>query len=751
MSPPHTPVDDAPIAGEPAHDQNSKMVPPVTTGNQNPASQSQERFGGMRNGRYEGVAARNRRESRNKVFAVVQIIAVITALCISAYALVVLNALDVQPGSAGQDASETLVKTEGRAADEVCTEGGADIFIGTDYNANGVLDDVEITSTTKVCHGKEGLSGPQGAPGEVGSNGTASLIRTTELSIGDENCTEGGLMIDSGIDIDGDGNLSDEEVSTTNFVCDGKIGSDGTSGTEGSEGAPALIDRVSPDPSICPDGFIIRFGIDNGVGEGTEFDGILDNDEVAEELKVCSTPLESGRISDIVPGVTDSFSIGCSESFEFSSKNIMLFTAVSISDGCELFVSDGTAQGTQLLMDINTVGDSIPGQLLGFTPTTDGSKVIFDANNGINGRELWISDGTEIGTMLLQDFKAGDTINGVSKIAPLGDGAVVITSDQVLNFVNESGYVSLATMTGSSTLATEIATLASIGTEFLATDASGIWFSAKDENGFLEPYHISMQGDLTHYDLNEQGSATSGAYTLVTGGLVVESTNGVNGRQLAMLYPDGSHAWLTSLVMSGSGTPTQEVGQTFGIVALGETLVFDANTSGNGATLWSYDMKTDQTRLLSSSLENAGLFVEPVVKEGKVWFDCSTPSTGSELCVSDGTVSGTKMVADVYSGTTSSEIKAISSVSNKIVFLGRGDDSSGVHGHSLWSYDPVTEEYEMVYNAWQGAGNDSGAGTYGGLSITNGRVIFVSSDDSTGHELHAWNHLVLDDEWLVLA
>ena len=51
-----------------------------------------------------------------------------------------------------------LVRTEGREADHICTEGGADIFIGNDSNRNGILEEDEVTSTTRLCHGKEGLS-----------------------------------------------------------------------------------------------------------------------------------------------------------------------------------------------------------------------------------------------------------------------------------------------------------------------------------------------------------------------------------------------------------------------------------------------------------------------------------------------------------------------------------------------------------------------------------------------------------------
>lgn len=37
-----------------------------------------------------------------------------------------------------------------------------------------------------------------------------------------------------------------------------------------------------------------------------------------------------------------------------------------------------------------------------------GDKLIFNANNSVNGNELWISDGTEAGTFMLKDINIGD-------------------------------------------------------------------------------------------------------------------------------------------------------------------------------------------------------------------------------------------------------------------------------------------------------------------------------------------------------
>lgn len=56
--------------------------------------------------------------------------------------------------------------------------------------------------------------------------------------------------------------------------------------------------------------------------------------------------------------------------------------------GRELWVTDGTVAGTRRVADIRPGGDSNPERL-----TALGGRLIFEATNGSNGREPWLSDG----------------------------------------------------------------------------------------------------------------------------------------------------------------------------------------------------------------------------------------------------------------------------------------------------------------------------------------------------------------------
>ena len=126
---------DASIAGEPAHNQAHKKVPNLHT---SPAKTQ---------------SGKKKAQPKKKVFLpLLQTILLVCVLLLSTYTYVQMNTLADVKATAGEDAAEMLVRTEGRVADSICTEGGAEIFLGNDLNSNGYLDEEEVTSSTKVCH-----------------------------------------------------------------------------------------------------------------------------------------------------------------------------------------------------------------------------------------------------------------------------------------------------------------------------------------------------------------------------------------------------------------------------------------------------------------------------------------------------------------------------------------------------------------------------------------------------------------------
>ncbi len=117
-----------------------------------------------------------------------------------------------------------------------------------------------------------------------------------------------------------------------------------------------------------------------------------------------SNGTESGTqmLKDINPGPNES-----TGSAMLVGDNALYFWASNGVSGKELWKTDGTVAGTVMVKDINpgpgNGATSIPfSQYLWY-----GDRLLFVANNGVNGDELWITDGTEAGTMMVQDITPG--------------------------------------------------------------------------------------------------------------------------------------------------------------------------------------------------------------------------------------------------------------------------------------------------------------------------------------------------------
>ena len=108
-------------------------------------------------------------------------------------------------------------------------------------------------------------------------------------------------------------------------------------------------------------------------------------------------------IKDINPGTENSQTMATSMA---AFNNYLYFAAVTPGEGCELWKTDGTAANTVMVKDI-IAGAASGIDSMGFRIASNGTVVLFSANTTANGNELWTSAGTAATTNLLKDINPG--------------------------------------------------------------------------------------------------------------------------------------------------------------------------------------------------------------------------------------------------------------------------------------------------------------------------------------------------------
>jgi trimeric autotransporter adhesin len=162
-----------------------------------------------------------------------------------------------------------------------------------------------------------------------------------------------------------------------------------------------------------------NFKDDELPGDLTNVNGTLyftiDQGKAGDELwKSDGTEAGTMMVKDIYPGATDRpvGYYGGIESYPNSSypdnltnvNGTLFFVANDGTHGRELWKSDGSRKGTVLVKEINPGGrDSYPMHLTNVKGT-----LFFAADDGTHGSELWKSDGTSAGTVRVADINPGN-------------------------------------------------------------------------------------------------------------------------------------------------------------------------------------------------------------------------------------------------------------------------------------------------------------------------------------------------------
>lgn len=122
------------------------------------------------------------------------------------------------------------------------------------------------------------------------------------------------------------------------------------------------------------------------------------------------------KVKEINPGTTNSGD-GVARLFDAKVfKGRLYFWAFDPASGHELWSTNGTAAGTALLKNTNaSTIPSINQQQYNSNPFfVFGGKMYYANNDGLKGREPWVTDGTVAGTKLFADVNASGTAGSIS-------------------------------------------------------------------------------------------------------------------------------------------------------------------------------------------------------------------------------------------------------------------------------------------------------------------------------------------------
>jgi ELWxxDGT repeat protein len=427
-------------------------------------------------------------------------------------------------------------------------------------------------------------------------------------------------------------------------------------------------------------------------GNGFTFFQALDGLHGSELWRTDGTRAGTSLIKDIRPGLHSS---APHDLASFDGR--VVFTAFDDQHGREVWISDGTAAGTFMLRDINPgPASSVYG---GATPFTEVNGVMyFAADDGQNGVELWRTDGTTSGTLLVKDIDPSKVTFGNFTYAYGSHPSDLTAFNGKLYFkATDRGHGSQLWVSDGTAAGTQRVTdnnpvpgsYASINPQSLTVFNGHLFFGAGDGAGgsALWMSDGTTAGTVPLEEINPTGGSSTfpTALTVVGDKLFFVADDGTHGREL--WGTDGTTAGTAMVAdLNPMGDAIRSSYYLRPMLAdVGGVLLFAAADGTHGQELWRSDgtaAGTSRVADINSGPGDGIKFTDPLdfaVADGKLFFAANDGTHGSRLWMSDGTKKGTSQVSNLsfpYSNPT----QAIANVNGSLFF--QADD--GIHGVELW-------------------------------------------------------------------
>ncbi len=352
---------------------------------------------------------------------------------------------------------------------------------------------------------------------------------------------------------------------------------------------------------------------------------------------------------------------------------------------------------------------------------TVGGTLYFSYDDGVNGRELWQSDGTAVGTRLAADIN-GRTLPSSPQLLTDVNGKLYFTAvnGSANNGVNGRGLYELNSATG------QVQRLVVPG-----LSGSNTYYidSLVNANGRLY-FRTSYFNDAGTYRPLYTLDPGTGAISQVAGLQYVDSISYLGGQLFFRAYSstfqegyelyriaDGSAQPVLIDVNPGGGSSSAQE-----LVIAGGVLYFTAERAGIGRELFRLDASFNAVPVRdiwpgANSANPRSLFAVGT----SLFFVADDGSHGAELWQTDGTEAGTRLVRDINNNLTlDASPDGLLDVNGILYFIA----TDGALGRGLYRIDPASGAPQRLTVPGLTGGNEA---YIDGLVNANGRLFFRSS------------------------
>lgn len=571
--------------------------------------------------------------------------------------------------------------------------------------------------------------------------------------------------------------------------------------TDGTAAGTSLLLDIAPGTRSSFPG---NFGVMGAKAYFLADDGV----HGAELWSTDGTAAGTAMVADLYPGYTlaaGTYRPNSSQPGGFVVAGGIFYFSATSSQGRRLWKSDGTAAGTSIFSmngrdpeSIRVVGSTLffvafdgSNQMLwqsqGTTTTTKvvrnsqgrsfkmdvssstrmavvGQTLFFGADDGVSGRELWKTDGTTAGTLMVKDINPGSSWSGIDQMLswngalyffastptfsglwrsdgteagtiPLSAGHLIypVAAPSAFYFMRHGGNNAYALWKsdGTTTGTREVKAIYPGGALAYASEHTLIgdlvYFSGNDgvHGNELWVSDGSTDGTQMVLDINPGSGQSFTRYILPHGdGALFVANDGVSTQ---LWKSDGTAPGTVRVTdashMNAASYPSRFVGYE-------NTTYFFASDASLNRMPWSTDGTAAGTRQLYNLLGNERVNFNDsgfIPLKGDLYFTGGTEAAGVGLWKVDPSRSSVSLVRQISAFSVSATASLLTRVGDKLFFVA----NDLTHGSELWSSDGTDAGTAMVKDIRPGS---SGAGPTSLIEL-DGKLFFYADDDSAGLEL----------------